>query len=756
MSSKEHKQVGDTATRLAVRRGEFVQLRRQLLSKTWLWLAVFVVGATLLVAPGTTGRYPRVTAGEVAPVDIIVKQEVVLPDPETTEKQRREASLEILPVYVIDPAVERSAIVKLERIFSEGRANLRGTGEDLARRLSESTGVLVQPEEAGVLREASYADELLSVLREQASRLYRQGIVGNRHDLLLAADRGVTLRTAGSPQERVELDIYRFVDSGPALVETVEQRLATEPVVRRVWRPHVAALLARLLVPNVIEDRGETLARRLKAASAVEPVSVRLSRGRVLVRRGDEITPQTARLLQALAAGRRASFSGLSVLGAFMIVALLAGAWFFYLKRQSPSPEEFRNRFGSIAILTLLTLLIGRASAFLAGGVAASVMREEFGHVDIYLPALPHAVGPIVAGLMYGMPVAVVFALVQAVLSSLFLGGDVGVAVYALITGLSAAFVSQRLKERNVFLRAGLVVAGISAAAVLGISLWQGKPSEAAVLAAQMIAGSAGGILAAVLASFLVPVLESLTGTITDIRLLELSNPNLPLLKRLSVEAPGTFQHSLAMANLAEAAAEATGANPLLARVCCYYHDIGKLAKPDYFVENQRGANPHDNLSPWMSALVVSNHVKAGLELAREYKLPEPIRDAIVTHHGNKLIRYFYSRAKEQENPDRGEVQETEFRYPGPKPHSKEMGILLLADAVEAGSRTVQEPTPGRIQGMIDQIVKNVLEDGQLDECDLTLKDIEKISAAFFWVLSNAFHHRIDYPGFDFNRQRRG
>ncbi len=756
MSSKEIKQAGDTAHRLAVRRGAFVKMRRRLLAKTWAWMAAFIVVGTLLVAPGSTGRYPLVTAGDVAPVDIIVKQEVVLPDPETTEKKRREASLDVLPIYVVDPAVERSAIAKLERIFAEGRANPRGSGAELAGRLSEATGLLVQGEEAAVLREAGFPDELLSVLREQVARLYRQGVVGNRHDLLLAADRGVTLRTAGSPQERVELDIYRFVDGGPGLIETVEQRLAGEPAVRRVWRPHVAALLARLLVPNVIEDRGETLARRLKAAATVQPVSVRLPRGRVLVRRGDEVTPQTARLLQVLAAGRRTTFSGLSILGAGMIVGLLAGAWYFYLKRQSPSPEEFRNRFGSIVILTLVVLLIERASAFLAGGVAASMMREEFGHVDIYLPALPHAAGPIVAGLMYGMPVAVVFALVQAVLASLFLGGEVGVALYALITGLAAAFVSQRLKERNIFLRAGLIVAGLSAATVLGISLWQGKPTDGIVLVAQMVAGTAGGILAAVLASFLVPVLESVTGTITDIRLLELSNPNLPLLKRLSVEAPGTFQHSLAMANLAEAAAEAIGANPLLARVCCYYHDIGKLAKPEYFVENQRGANPHDHLSPWMSALVVSNHVKAGLELAREYKLPEPIRDAIVTHHGNKLIRYFYSRAKEQENPDRGEVQETEFRYPGPKPHSKEMGILLLADAVEAGSRTVLEPTPGRIQGMIDQIVKNVLEDGQLDECELTLNDIEKSSAAFFWVLTNAFHHRIDYPGFDFNRQHSG
>jgi putative nucleotidyltransferase with HDIG domain len=754
VTPRTFKQVRDTAIRLAVRRGEFIQLRRQLLGKTWLWAAALIVVGSLLLARGAVRRYPMLAAGAVAPADIIIAADVAIPDPEATEKRRREASIEVRPVYVLDPGVERAVVAKLEAMFAAGHAAGRTGAEELALRVSEATGVLVLPQEAAALKAAGFSDELLAVLRDVVTRLYRQGVVSSRPELLLAADRGLTLRTAGAAVERVELDVYRFVDGGAGLAEAVDQRLGGEAAVRRGARGPLAALLARLLAPNVIEDRGETLARRLRAASAVESVVVRLPRGRVLVRRGDEVTPQTARLLQALAASSRPAFNPLSLLGTFVLVSLVTAAWYFFLQRQGPSPEEFRYRFGSVVILTLTMLLLERASAFLAGGVAASIVREEFGHVDVYLPALPHGAGPIVAGLMFGVPVAVLFALVQAVLVSMFLGGEVGVAVYALLTGLGAAFVSQRLKERNAFLRAGLFVAGVNALAVLGLVLWHGRLTDGPVVAAQVTAGAVGGMLAAVLASFLVPLIETLTGTITDIRLLELSNPNLPLLKRLSVEAPGTFQHSLAMANLAEAAAESVGANPLLARVCCYYHDIGKLAKPEYFVENQRGANPHDTLSPWMSALVVSNHVKAGLELARQYKLPEAIRDAIVTHHGNKLIRYFFSRAKEKESADSGEVKEHEFRYPGPKPRSKEMGILLLADAVEAGSRTVQEPTPGRIQGMIDQIVKNVLEDGQLDECDLTLKDIERISAAFFWVLTNAFHHRIDYPGFDFNKRR--
>ena len=745
-----------TAARLAVRRGEFVQLRRRLLAKTWLWYACFIALGTVIVVPGRSSRVPVMAAGEIASSDVVMERDVVLPDAESTEEKRRRASFEVLPVYVYDPTVATALVEKLNRIFQDGRRQTEeGDSIDLAQRLSEVGSLAIQPAEAETLRRAGFAEELQGVLREVVQRLYRHGIVSDRMELLRSADRGIVLRIADTTDERVELDVYRFQDGGSGLTEVVEQRLAAEPGVQRSWRARLAAMLARAMVPNVVLDRGETLVRRLKAAGSVEEVSVRLPRGKVVVRRGDEVSPQTARLLAALAERNTSSQTFLPLAGVALLMGLLAGAWQFFLRRQSPSPEEARIRFGAVVLLTVMVLVLERSFAFLAGGVAASVMRDPFGHVEIYLPALPHGTGPILASLMFGLPVGVLFAMVQSVMVALMLGGDVSVAVYALIAGIAAAFASQRLRERYVLARVGALVAGVNAVAVVGLALWHGKIADGQVLGAHVIAGALGGVVAAALASFLLPVLESLTGTITDIRLLELSNPNVPLLKQLSLEAPGTFQHSLAMANFAEAAAEAIGANPLLARVCCYYHDIGKLAKPEYFVENQRNDNPHDHLTPWMSALVVSNHVKAGLELAREYKLPEPIRDAIATHHGTKLIRYFYSRAKEKEDPDRGEVQESEFRYPGPKPHSKEMGILLLADAVEAASRTLQDATPGRIQSMIDQVGKNVLDDGQLDECELTLRDIEKIGAAFFWVVSNAFHHRIDYPGFDFNRKRR-
>ena len=753
--SKGGRRVRATAARLAIRRGEFVQLRRRLLAQTWLWFLVFIAGAVVIVSPWQPRHYPALAAGEVAQQDIVVDRDVTLPDPESTEQKRQRASAEVLPVYLFDKSVGDEVVARLDKVFAAGRENDSGGLTALAARLSDSSGMTVTAGEAGLLRRARFSSDLLATLREVVERMYRQGIVADRTELLRSADRGVMLRYVGTNVERVDLDVYRFIDGSANLTEAVEQRLAAEAGIPRPWRAGLAALLGRTLEPNVVFDRGETLARRLKAAAQVEEVVVRLPRGRVLVRRGDEITPQMARLLKALAVRRSSSSTALPIVGITLLTILLALTWLFYLRRQSSVRDEFRARFGAVVILSLMALLVERGSAFLAGGVAASVMRDPFGHIGIYLPALPHAAGPILAGLMFGLPVAVLFAVIQGVLVALMLGGDVSVAIYALVGGMAAAFASQRLKERNVLARAGIIVAGVNVVAVLGLALWHGKIADGMVLAVQMGAAALGGVVAAALASFLLPVMESLTGSITDIRLLELSNPNLPLLRRLASEAPGTFQHTLTMANLAEAAAEAIGANPLLARVCCYYHDIGKLGKPEYFVENQRAENPHDHLTPWMSALVVSNHVKNGLELARQYKLPEPIREAITTHHGTKLIRYFYSRAKEREEPDRGEVQETEFRYPGPKPHSKEMGILLLADSVEAAARTLKNPSGGRIQGMIDQILKNALDDGQLDECDLTLKDLEKISAAFLWVLTSAFHRRIDYPGFDFNGKER-
>jgi putative nucleotidyltransferase with HDIG domain len=256
-----------------------------------------------------------------------------------------------------------------------------------------------------------------------------------------------------------------------------------------------------------------------------------------------------------------------------------------------------------------------------------------------------------------------------------------------------------------------------------------------------------GGLVNAAVVIGVIPVLEAVFQYTTDIKLLELTNLHAPLLRDLMIKAPGTYHHSVVVGTMAEAAAEAIHANPLLARVAAYYHDIGKLAKPQYFIENAvPGENRHDRLSPNMSALILTSHVKEGVELAREHHLGRPIIDIIRQSHGTALITFFYQKAKSLADPEVQSISERDFRYPGPKPQTREAGLVMLADCVEAASRTLADPTPARIQGMVQKIINNIFIDGQLDECELTLKNLHEIARSFNRILCGIHHHRIDYP----------
>ncbi|HYR46860.1 MAG TPA: HDIG domain-containing protein, partial [Thermoanaerobaculia bacterium] len=326
--------------------------------------------------------------------------------------------------------------------------------------------------------------------------------------------------------------------------------------------------------------------------------------------------------------------------------------------------------------------------------------------------------------------------------------------LFALVGSLAGVFGIGRLRSRSVLLAMGGLVAAANLISISAISFLSAEP-RGWDFAADVLGGLAGGWFVAMLVGVFLPVFEHFFHVTTDIRLLELSNQNLPLLRSLALTAPGTYQHSLMLGHLAEAAAEAIGADPLLARVSGYYHDIGKTRMPDYFIENQpKGFNRHDKLEPSMSALVIAAHVKEGVEMARKARLPEPIVAAIREHHGTKLIRYFYQKALTKSDPAQSVVRETEYRHSGPKPSTRITAILMIADAVEAASRTLIEPAPAKIRAMIQTIVDDCLRDGQFDECDLTMRDLATIVDTLERTVSMVFHHRIDYPGFVFNRER--
>jgi putative nucleotidyltransferase with HDIG domain len=526
----------------------------------------------------------------------------------------------------------------------------------------------------------------------------------------------------------------------------------------RAARPPRTAvdLLLANIPPNLHVNRSETVARSDAAAAATDKVFNQIRKGQVIVRKGDQVTSSQARAISVSVGDRPLHRAVLPVVGGLFLLALIASVLWLALRSERVADHSRRRLFGEALLLLTLSLLGTKLCVQIAAALSQSFEAAPLNSLQSYVYGVPFAALALVATLLFGRQPALMLALLFSVLVSRLAAGDaLSAMVFSLAGSLAAVYGLERyqFKQRLVMTRVGLLVGMVNVATVLILLALAGAAERgAAQIAFDLVCAFAGGLLAAAAASFAVPIFEALLGITTDIKLVELANTNLPLLRRLAFEAPGTFQHSLMVANLAKVGCEAVGADPTLAYTGGLYHDIGKVFRPDYFVENQHpGHNRHDKLAPSMSALILISHVKEGVELAREHHLPQPIIDVIEQHHGTRLIKYFYNRAVERCDPETGEVTQEKYRYPGPKPHSKVMGILMLADAVEAASRTLSDPGPVKIRSLIRTLVEDCLYDGQLDHTDLTLGDLNKVSEAFLHVLTNIFHKRVDYPGYDFN-----
>ncbi len=722
------------------------------------WGALAVVLCTWLLLPSSGIEVPRWKAGEIAAHDVVIRRDVTLPDETATEALREEARASVLPVYDLEPRVRDGLVDGIHRLMAACRKQLESGGLDPEGLASESD-LVVTPDVVRVLSASRCSEELEATLVACIEALYRTGVVDDARQLEQVGARGVTVRNleTGSERQRTLAQLSSVTDARTGLQTAFRALLLEHDTVKRRWLQPLASFLAANVLPDLVYNRAETAARREKAAAEVtERVQV-LRRGQVLIRRGDRVTPAVERTLQALAA-RRSELSFLYVgAGIGLMMLLIVVGWWKVIPAGAGRRETW-YRLSAVYILMILFVGVDRLGLFLANAAALASQNGLTGDADILLQALPHAAGPLVAALLFGTRAGVLFAGFESLASGILLGGSFVAVPYALAGGLVAAMATPMVREKTSALtRIGFMVGATELVAYWVLRLYRGLEGDAGALLLGGLFAFLSGPLSTAVAGFVVPILERVFGIPTDLRLLELSNQNLPLLRDLAAQAPGTFQHSVAVAYLAEAAADAIGANGLLIRVGAFYHDIGKLIRPGYYVENQRGENPHDRLSPSMSALVVMSHVKEGLELARKAKLPLPIRQAIATHHGTKLVRYFYSRAvkEAEERGGKNAVRESDFRYPGPRPGTKELGVLLLADAVEAASRTLKDPTRNRIRDMIEAIVSDALKDGQLDESELTFRELEVITATFAKVLSNTYHHRVDYPGFDFNRKVR-
>ena len=745
------------------------ELWQRTLEMPWLWVGLFLALATWMLVPGSLRFSPTAIAGAVADRDYLASRDLLLHDEDATRAKQEQAREAVLLVYDLDPGVATERDRQLAQLFARGRRLLAQAGESpeeaetaaiAAKLLPKNPGpddLRLTPAQAALLVEKKLSPDLEDKVRGVMAQALRRGVVGNKALLLENRMRGVTLRNLQTGSEEVHVDLFDHL----GYPNEARDFLESEVQGWSGWSVRQRGLLVDFLLENLptnfLLNRSETLIRQDAAAAGAGQVFNQIRKGQVIVRKGDVIDPGDARAIAQMKGERQFSRQIPPLAGTFALLALV-GLVLWLTLRDARVVDHSRKRVFSEGLLLLLLSLLGAKFCILvATALSGAFEAVPLNSARSYAYAIPFASLALLAALLLGRNAALVLSILFSVLSSRMVvdGDGLWVVFYGLAGSLAAIYALDRyqFRQRLVTARVGLVVGAVNVLMVLILTAISGPGDRGAVqLVFDLVCAVAGGLLVAAVASFAVPILESLFGITTDIKLVELSNTNLPLLRRLAFEAPGTFQHSLMVANLAKEGCEAIGADPILAYTGGLYHDVGKVLRPDYFIENQRpGHNRHDKLLPSMSALILINHVKDGLELARQANLPKVVRDAIQQHHGTRLIKYFYSRAVEQRDPDAGDVTEEKFRYPGPKPQNKVMGVLMLADAIEAASRTLVEPTPAKIRGLIRTIVDDCLQDGQLDHTDLTLSDLRTVSESFLRVLSNIFHQRIDYPGFDFN-----
>lgn len=428
------------------------------------------------------------------------------------------------------------------------------------------------------------------------------------------------------------------------------------------------------------------------------------------------------------------------LIGSFLIAAIILFIFYRDIRRYKPLYMKDYKMLLLLGILVTGTLLLGRIFSYLFTGLHKGLNLPG---VYSFIFGIPVPVGAMLVALIFDFHTAMIFSFAISLLTGIWLNNPF-YSIYVFVGSLTAAFSVIRCKKRSALIKGGLSVSIVSLVAAGIILLANGQLFSPEAYYGLIFAAISGVLVAAVI-SLLLPVIEYSFGVTTDISLIELLDLDQPLMRSLMINAPGTYHHSVIAGSLAEAAAEAVGANPLMARVSAYYHDIGKIKMPEYFVENQRSAaNKHEKLTPSMSSMILISHVKEGIELARQYKLPQTVTDIIQQHHGTSLITYFFQKA--MESNVEGIPSQDNYRYPGPKPQSRVAALVMMADSVEAASRSLTEPTPARISALVDRIINNIFLDGQIDECELTLKDLSEIKKRFTYILTSIFHRRIEYP----------
>lgn len=655
----------------------------------------------ILIATVLPPRY-SFAVGQTSPVTI--RSSITAVDTVKTNENRQAAMDKVPKQYEKSPSVETEAVASVDKLF-QSASQVAGTSS---------------------LSASQRMQQLQAAAPKKVSQSTLQALMG------LEPQQIAILQNVSERIVRDLLGSAFYPDSMQQATLLVDKQMLNFEL-DHVSRLIVQDVVVNVLQPNMVYEQQAT--EDLRGQAAKDVPNVYIHQGDVIVSKNGMITNSVLSDLKDVGLyGNHPHYGVLFGFAVFMLIAI--GLLRIYVENR-----PHRRRIDNLMLLILSLVLMLMSVLIL---LTKDVINAGGPLSTPYL--MPISMGAMLITVLMDSSMAVVATFYLSLLFGVAMNFDFWFTFMGVVSSLVGAYAVGRVTHRGTFMRAGFLVSLMNIVAILAMHLLQPDTRvDVHTVLLHLGLGGLNGLISAILTMGILPFFETTFGLLTAIRLLELSNPSNPLLKRLLMEAPGTYHHSLIVGNLAEAAAEIVGADPLICRVGAYYHDVGKMRRPMFFVENQMTKdNPHDKIAPSLSHLIITSHVTDGLAMLEKAGLPKPIRDICATHHGTTILWYFYNKAREQDK--NGSVKIDDYRYPGPKPKTRENAIMMICDAVEAAVRSMSKPTPGRVEGVIRKIIRDRLQDGQLDECDLTLQDLDAMVGAFMKTLKGIYHSRIEYP----------
>jgi len=736
-------------------------------SVRWALLVAVTIIFTILLYPNLVIEKHSYKLGDVVTRDIKAAKNFLIEDKDATEASRKQAVENVLTVYDHDVNISTKTDQRIKKAFDEPRATLEtilsidnlnnletsSSGNEEKKLIihnliwqkkadfEEKIGIPVSNADYKILELEAFSSEISNLISGILAEIYDNGVVANKEMLLKETDRGIILSDIKTKNEMLVYNLKHFygLDQAKTMVKVIGNPILQNktPGLRNL----IVDFAQKLIQPNITLNRSETEKRKKEAYAEVKPIFYKIKAGEMLLREGERVTKDQLLKLKIYQEGLKNEKVLTNCIGSALFILCILMIIYALCIHNRPHLNNTKN------LLFLASVLI---TFFFISSISESLADPVSHYTPFSISAdsisygIPLAAGAMTTCLFLGIELAIPIAMLIAIGTAIIFKNRFDIFVYFLLNGLMAAYWMQNCRERKVFIKAGLKLGLLNVILVTVINVYIGGATFFKLMWDWGFAFS-GGVGAGIVTAGIAPLVEIAYDYTTDIKLLELANLDQPILRRLMLEAPGTYHHSVIVGTMVEAAASEIGANPSLAKVCGYFHDIGKIKKPLYFIENQAdGINRHDKLAPSMSSLILIAHIKDGVEIAKQNKLGHDIIETIRQSHGTSLISYFYDKATQLKGENRVNIDD--FRYPGPKPQTREAGLVMLADAVEAASRTLSNPTPARILGLVQNLINKIFSDGQLDNCELTLKDLHNIAKSFNKILNGIYHHRIEYP----------